>query len=147
MGDLVLFRKIEEGAALPRQMYPQDAAYDVAAAEDVVVLRGTRVRVRTGLVMEWLQGDFHPQLCSRSGLAADHGIDVVGGIIDPGYRGEITVVLSNSGESDFVVAKGDRIAQMRFVMIARPTINEVDKSMSEYPPTGRFTRGFGSSGI
>lgn len=146
MGDLVVFRKTDEGAALPKQAYPQDAAYDVAAAEDVIIPRGERVRVRTGLVIEWLQGDFHPQLCSRSGLAAE-GIDVVGGIVDPGYRGEISVLLANNSKSDFVVAKGDRIAQMRFVMIARPTIGETDKSMSEYPPTGRFTRGFGSSGI
>ena len=140
----VAFRKVLATARLPSMAHANDAAYDVYAAEDGIVLAGQRAGVRTGLAMASCPSDFHPQLCSRSGLAVHESIDVCAGIIDPGYRGEIHVVLHNHGSADFVYPAGARIAQMRFVRIARPDIAVTE---AESPATSRGTGGFGSSGI
>ncbi len=144
MNEGVAFRKVLKDARLPQAAHTGDAAYDVYAAESCIVTAGKTASVRTGLVMETCPADFHPQLCSRSGMAANYGIDVVAGIIDPGYRGEICVVLNNRSDADFVVAAGDRVAQMRFVRIAHPHMTLTEDAG---PETARGEGGFGSTGI
>ena len=80
----------------------------------------------------------------RSGLAARHGISVVNGpgLVDAGYRGEIKVVLVNLSSELFVIAHGDRIAQLVVVPVAVQEFVVVD----ELPTTNRGSGGFGSTG-
>lgn len=81
----------------------------------------------------------------RSGLAARYGISVVNGpgVIDPGYRGEINVILINHGTVPLTLQRGDRVAQLLVVPVVTPELVEVD----ELPDSVRGTGGFGSSGI
>lgn len=138
------FRKVLAAARLPSLAHKDDAAYDVYAAEDTMILQGDRGLVRTGLVMVFCPEGVHPQLCPRSGLALNQKIDVVAGIIDPGYRGEICVLLHNHGPADVVFLAGDRVAQMRFVNIVRPEMTLTTEAPAE---TARGSNGFGSTGV
>ena len=80
----------------------------------------------------------------RSGLAAEHGLTLLNapGLIDPNYRGEIRVILHNTGDRRYTVEVGDRIAQLLLVPCWTPELEVV----GELPPTERGANGFGSSG-
>jgi dUTP pyrophosphatase len=131
-------------AQLPARAYDGDAAYDLFAAGEHTLAPLARAVVGTGIALELPAG-----LCAltvpRSGLAARHGISIVNapGLIDPGYRGEIRVILLNTDASEsFVVHSGDRIAQLLFVGLTPVRLEEVQDLAS----SARGERGFGSSG-
>ena len=133
-------------AVIPRRAHDGDAAYDLCAGEAACVPAHMRCVVPTGLRMVACQGPqpFHPQICPRSGLAARHSVDVGAGIVDPGYTGEIGVLLINHGETDFYVRAGDRIAQLRYVPVVHPTQTFAP---SANRVTDRGHAGFGSTGV
>jgi dUTP pyrophosphatase len=104
---------------------------------------GAIVMIPTGIAIALPQG-FECQVRSRSGLAAKHGIYALNapGTIDSDYRGEIKVILANSGKASYAIQPGERIAQL---VIARyETVRwELVDSLDE---TERGTGGFGSTG-
>jgi dUTP pyrophosphatase len=109
-----------------------------------MVLRpGARDLVPTGLAMALPQG-FEAQVRPRSGLAAKAGVTCLNtpGTIDSDYRGEVKVILINLGPEDFVIRRGDRIAQMIIAPVVQATWSEVD-GLDE---TARGAGGFGSTG-
>ncbi len=131
-------------AILPRYAHgpEEDAGMDLHAVEDVLLEPGVPALVPTGLAIELPPG-YEAQIRPRSGLALRHAITLPNApaTIDPGYRGEIRVILLNLGRAPYHVHKGDRIAQM---VIARyETIEWVEAELSE---TRRGAGGFGSSG-
>ncbi|MGE0231527.1 MAG: dUTP diphosphatase [Flavobacteriaceae bacterium] len=121
------------------------AGMDLRAAIDApLTLRpGERTLLPTGVAIA-LPAGFEAQVRPRSGLAARHGITVLNspGTIDCDYRGEIKVPLINHGDADFVVRRGERIAQMVVAPVARAALTEV-ASLDE---TARGAEGFGSTG-
>jgi dUTP pyrophosphatase len=138
-------RRLDPAAKLPSRAYSGDAGLDLHALEPVVLGPGERASVRTGIAVEIPLGQAGLVL-PRSGLAARHGVALVNapGLIDPGYRGEIKVLLLNTDrEAPVVLDAGDRIAQMVVVKVETPLIVEVDSlEQSE-----RGAGGFGSSGL
>ena len=138
------FIRLSEAATLPTRVHDSDAGLDLYAAEGARIGPGQRVSVGTGLavaVPDGLAGLVLP----RSGLALKHGISLVNspGLIDPGYRGEVRVLLLNTDStSEFRLAKGDRVAQLILVPIAHASPQESDTLDS----TARGEQGFGSSG-
>lgn len=83
------------------------------------------------------------RIAPRSGLAVKHSIDVGAGVIDTDYRGTIQVLLFNFGKEDFLIRKGDCIAQLIIEKIALPVIRDVD----DLEETTRGEEGFGFTGI
>ena len=140
----VKFRKTDPSATLPSYAHPGDAGMDLCSVEELVIPRGERRLVRTGLAMRLPPG-YEAQVRPRSGLALKHGVTVLNspGTIDEGYRGEIGVILVNLGDEPFGVCKGDRIAQMVVAPCARAEIALV----SELDSTERGAGGFGSTGV
>ena len=139
----VAIRKLRADAVLPQQAYAGDAGMDLASCERVVLAPGERATVPTGLAVEIPDG-YAGFVQPRSGLAARHGIGVVNspGLIDPGYRGEIAVVLLNTDAREpFTVEPGMRIAQLVIAPVATVRLVEVD----ELATSSRGERGFGSS--
>ena len=117
-----------------------DLAADVAALEASELAPGEIKAVRTGIAFEF------PPECGalvedRSGLALK-GICTLAGVIDPGYRGELKVVLINLAKEVFRISPGDRIAQLRMVRRLEAEFIEVDSVNA----TERDVRGFGSTG-
>lgn len=115
---------------------------DLRAIERVVLAPGVPQAVPTGLAIE-LPAGYEAQVRPRSGLALKHSITIPNGpaTIDPGYRGEIRVILLNAGGTDYVIEVGDRIAQM---IVARYEAIEWDET--DLSDSVRGEGGFGSSG-
>ncbi len=163
----IKFKKLSPDAITPRSN-AGDVGFDVASVESLTIpARGCR-KIKTGIAL----ADYTEQLVatqavntpyefsqnvhttsflkveSRSGLASK-GVFTNGGIIDPQYRGEIHVILFNFTDSDFVVEKGMRIAQLiYYVTISnndKTTVNFVE--VDEIGETSRGAKGFGSSGL
>lgn len=134
---------LTDSALTPRRMSPGAAGYDLYADEDVDVPWGGFATVRTGIAVAVPEGTYG-RLAPRSGLAARLGIDVLAGVIDPDYRGEVVVVLANynSGSGPFRVRLGDRIAQL---VLERFVAAEVEV-VKELQSTQRASAGFGSTG-
>jgi dUTP diphosphatase len=138
------FIRLSDRATLPTRAHDDDVGLDLYAAEGARIGPGERVSVGTGLAVaipEGLAGLVMP----RSGLALKHGIALVNspGLIDPGYRGEVRVLLLNTDRAaEFRMAPGDRIAQLVLVPIAHASPLEAEELDSSL----RGTSGFGSSG-
>jgi dUTP pyrophosphatase len=136
--------KLSEKATLPTRAHDSDAGLDLYAAEAARIVPGARVSVGTGLafaIPEGLAGLVLP----RSGLALKHGVTLINspGLIDPGYRGEVRVVLLNTDQTmDFQCTPGDRIAQLLLVPIATASPMQTDALDDSLRGSG----GFGSSG-
>ncbi len=129
---------------LPAYAQPGDAGADLRSRIDTVVPAQGRVMVPTGVSIALPDGYVclvHP----RSGLAAKHGITVLNtpGTVDAGYRGEIAVNLYNTGEQDFSITAGDRIAQLVFQKVERANFIRVET----LPESHRGDAGFGSTGV
>ena len=137
-------KRLRPTALLPVRAYPDDAAFDLHAAIDVVLAPQERAVVPTGIALGLPPGVAALTL-PRSGLAARSGITILNapGLIDPGYRGEIQIVLFNSDRvAEFTVRAGDRIAQLMVVGLLDVALLEVER----LDDTARGARGFGSSG-
>jgi dUTP pyrophosphatase len=119
----------------------EDAAMDLRALERTVLIPGAAQAVATGIAIELPRGH-EAQVRPRSGLALKHSITVNFGTIDPGYRGEIRVVMFNLGTNDYIVEQGDRIAQL---IVAPYDAVEWDEG-SDLSDSTRGAGGFGSSG-
>lgn len=138
----ILFKKLHPNAIIPSPQKIGDAGYDLSSDGTYRVERGSRVLVNTGVAVAIPKG-YVGLLCSRSGLALNKGIQVLNapGIIDENYRGELKVLLHNTGESCWVDS-GDRIAQL--VVVPYHTLGSCE--VDELPENSvRGERGFGSS--
>ena len=138
------FIRLSEKATLPTRGHDSDAGLDLYAAEGARISPGGRVSVGTGLAVAIPDG-LAGLVLPRSGLALKHGISLVNtpGLIDPGYRGEVRVLLHNTDlTSEFKLAAGDRVAQLILVPIAHASPLESDSLDSSVRGSG----GFGSTG-
>lgn len=142
----IRLKRLPHGEGLPAPAYATEhaAGMDVVSAEDVTLAPGGRHAVATGFAMAIPQG-YEVQVRPRSGLALKHGISLPNtpGTIDADYRGELKVILINLGDSPFVVARGDRIAQL----VAAPVQMARFAEVAELDDTARGSGGFGSTGI
>jgi len=134
--------RVGEAGSLPEYASAGAAGADLRASESALIPPGGRVAVPTALHLQIPPG--HVGLVwPRSGLAVRHGIDTLAGVIDSDYRGEVRVVLVNHGAEPFLVAKGDRVAQLlvqpveRAAFLAVPRIDETDRGGSGFGSTGR----------
>ena len=127
---------------LPAYQTLGSAGMDVFSNEDYVLKPERRTIISTGLFVEIPQG-YEIQVRPRSGMAAKYGVTVLNapGTIDSDYRGEIGVILYNSGQSNFEINKGDRIAQL----ILAPVVQLEWEEVKEISDTDRGEGGFGST--
>lgn len=140
----ILVKRMSDDAVVPHAMNPGDAGFDLSAAEDVTLAPGRRSVVDTGIAVCIPRG-FAGMVLSRSGLAAEKGIAVLNapGLIDSGYRDSIQVILINTGDSEFTLKKGDRVAQLVIQSVEDPYLAETNI----IPDSERGMNGLGSTGI
>jgi dUTP pyrophosphatase len=137
--------KLKPDATVPTYAHDIDAGADLYAYEDVVVYPGERHAVRTGIAVDipaGYAGLIHP----RSGLAAGKGLTVLNapGTVDPGYHGEIKVIIYNSDPyMPASIKRGDRIAQLILQKVEYMEFDIVDEFSGD---SDRGNKGFGSSG-
>ncbi len=139
-------KRLDHASDLPLPSYETNgsAGMDIRAADEMTIAPGTRGLVGTGFAFA-IPAGYEVQVRPRSGLALKKGISVLNtpGTIDSDYRGEIKVILANLGEEDFVIQRGDRIAQIVVAPVQRGHLVEVDR----LDETTRGSGGFGSTGV
>lgn len=138
--------KAEDKDFLPVYSSAEAAGADLKACiqEDIVIKPGQRYLVPTGLSIQLPVG-YEAQIRPRSGLAIKHGISLVNtpGTIDSDYRGEVKIIMINHGSEDFIIRRGDRIAQM----VIAPVIHGMFALSNSLDTTDRGAGGFGSTGV
>ena len=149
MNPTVPIQRLPHGEGLPLPAYEtaQAAGMDLRAAvpedEPFVLRPGARHPAPTGFAFALPPG-FEGQVRPRSGLAAKHGVTCLNtpGTIDADYRGEVKVILINLGEEDFVIRRGERIAQL----VIAPVVQAAWRETASLEETARGAGGFGSTG-
>ena len=149
---IINFLLMSENARLPVINSEHDAGIDFFSSEDYTLAPKARHTFLTGVAWEPYFEErekeishlykIYMQIQGRSGLASKEGIAVLGGVVDEGYRGEIKIILVNTGDEFFQVKRGDKIAQGIPLVIPHVHV----KLAKEISGTERGTRGFGSSG-
>jgi dUTP pyrophosphatase len=138
-------QRLRPSARLPVRATPGAAGLDLCADLDapLTLAPGQRVLVPTGLAIA-LPSGHEGQVRPRSGLAVKYGVTVINapGTIDEDYRGEVKVALVNLGQAPFVIAPGERIAQLVLARVEHLAVSEVDALET----TSRGAGGFGSTG-
>ncbi|MGC2660729.1 MAG: dUTP diphosphatase [Bryobacteraceae bacterium] len=140
----IRIKRLHPDAQLPSYAHGplEDAGLDVRAVEAAVLEPGIPLAIATGLALEIPSG-YEVQVRPRSGLALKHAITLPNSpaTIDPGYRGELKVILLNLGKTPFAISAGDRIAQL--VVAKYETVEWAEGDLAE---SVRGAGGFGSSG-
>lgn len=130
---------------LPHYATEGSSGMDVRAAidDDVVLEAGKVELISTNLIVEIPEG-FEIQVRPRSGLAAKHGIGLLNspGTIDSDYRGEVKIILFNFSKEDFIIKRGDRIAQLILSKFYRAELNQAENLST----SSRGEGGFGHTG-
>ncbi len=140
----VLVTMIDPDLPVPAYEHPGDAGLDLRSRESLRLGPGQRAMVPTGVTLALPPG-YVALVCPRSGLAARHGIGLVNapGVIDAGYRGEISVVIINHDPAtDYEIQRGDRIAQLLVQPVSMAALVPVER----LPGSHRGSDGFGSTG-
>lgn len=143
IGDLefLRFKQLDPRALLPTRGSSSAAGLDLYSIEEVTLTPMERRLVRTGLAVAIPEG-FYGRVAPRSGLATKNGIDVMAGVIDADYRGEIRCALINLGEEEVTLPEKSKICQLIIEKIITPT----PRWAVELDETGRGIGGFGSTG-
>ena len=137
----VYSKLLNDEATTPTKAHRTDAGYDLYASEDAVVVGRQRTTIKTGVSFEMPDG-LAGLIWPRSGLSVKKGLDVLAGVVDSGYRGEVMVCLYNTSDEDVEIKNGDRIAQIIFQEV--PVISLLLRE--ELETSQRGSNGFGSTG-
>ncbi len=129
---------LAEGAKLPVRGSTFAAGLDIHAMDDIVLNAGERRLISTGVKLADCPLEIYLRVAPRSKLANKYGLDVLAGVVDTDYRGEIMVILHNTSASGYQITAGEAIAQLIAERITYPKAVEVIEGTA----TGR-----GSSGI
>lgn len=146
-------KKTHDAAVMPTQKVG-DVGWDLYAVEKCVIPPGESMQIQTGLTLAEtpFDDDIYKAILlkieGRSGLALNHSVFPVGGIVDPYYRGEICPILYNGGKDPYSVNEGDRVAQIVIYAVHAKTSHSGTSfvEVSKVRQTKRSDKGFGSSG-
>jgi dUTP diphosphatase len=139
--DALRFKQLDERAVLPRRGSALAAGLDVYSIEALEIGPRQRTMARTGLAVAIPPG-FYGRIAPRSGLAAKNGLDVLAGVIDSDYRGEVCCLLYNTSDEPIKLAAGSKICQLIVEQIITPDAAWA----SDLDETARGAGGFGSTG-
>src|SRR5712671_4952434 len=139
--EILSFKRLNPRATLPKRGSSSAAGLDIYSIETISIAPKQRLLVRTGLAVAIPEG-FYGRLAPRSGLATKQGLDVLAGVIDSDYRGEIGCLLYNAGDEKIELAANTKICQLIIEKIITPTAAWAD----DLDDTERGGGGFGSTG-
>jgi dUTP pyrophosphatase len=138
---LLKFKRLDEKATLPTRGSDLSAGLDLYSIEEVSIGPRQRHLAKTGLAVV-IPPNHYGRIAPRSGLAMKHGLDVLSGVIDSDYRGEIGCLLYNTGDEPLHLPAQTKMCQLIIEKIELPTAVWSD----ELSETGRGSGGFGSTG-
>jgi dUTP pyrophosphatase len=134
-------KKLHEDALVPSKGSEHAAGYDLYAIESVDIRSTCRAKIRTGIALELPVGTVG-LIWPRSKLASNHGIQVLAGVVDSDFRGELMISILNSGHETVEIRKGDKVAQL----LIQPILNHYSgfHVVDELPETVRGSAGINS---
>lgn len=143
--DLVEYIKLlSEDAILPVKGTSYAACNDLFSPIDCVIPAGRNLLIKTDVAIAWSNPSYYLQILSRSGLCYKYNVNCQAGVIDYDYRKNIGVILHNNSDTDFIVKRGDRIAQYTYIKIANVTREVITDDF--FPIESNRDGGYGSSG-
>ena len=138
----LLFKRLfDHGLPVPSRGSEFAVGLDLQAGEAAVIDPRKRQLIKTGFAVQLPDGHYG-RIAPRSGLAYKHGIDVLAGVIDIDYRGDVGVIILNTSDQPFTINVGDKIAQLIVEACSYPDVKEVE----DLPETMRGQGGYGSTG-
>lgn len=138
---VLYFKQLDSRAVLPGRGSALAAGLDICSIEELNIEPKQRAMARTGLAVAIPPG-FYGRIAPRSGLAAKNGLDVLAGVIDSDYRGEICCLLYNTSDEPLNLPAGSKICQLIIEQIITPDTAWA----TELDETARGAGGFGSTG-
>ena len=132
-------KKLHEDATIPTRAHGTDAGLDIYANETVTVTNGTKIS--TGIAID-IPAGYEGTIRPRSGKSVKTNLRVILGTIDAGFNGEIGVIAEASDRSNYLVQRGEKIAQLVVTPIVTPQLEIVDQFDTQ---SERGEKGFGSS--
>jgi len=135
-------KKLIDDLIIPKKAYKNDAGFDVYAPYDIWLFKGEFKQIKLGFAVE-INNNEVCIMSERSGMAINYGITSIGNIIDAGYRGEISIILLNTGQNDYYINKGNKIGQMLILQLGDQNI----ELKNELSATERDLRAHFSSGV
>lgn len=139
--NVLKFKQLDPRAILPTRGSSASAGLDLYSIEDITIEPHQRILARTGLAVAVPVG-FYGRLAPRSGLAVKNGLDVLAGVIDSDYRGEVCCALLNTGDAPLALPQGSRLCQLIVEQIITPS----PAWAQDLDETVRGAGGFGSTG-
>ena len=139
---MLKIKKLSPTAILPSYAHADDAGLDLCADETIIIQPGERQLIPTGLAMAIPSG-YVGLIWDKSGIASQHGLKTMAGVIDAGYRGEVKILVYNLSNQPYTVQARTKIAQMLIQPVEQKRILEVP----ELDDTSRGAGGFGSTGM
>ena len=139
--NVLRFKQLDSRAVLPQRGSALAAGLDVCSIEDLEIGPRQRAMARTGFAVAIPPG-FYGRIAPRSGLASKSGLDVLAGVIDSDYRGEVCCLLYNTSDEAIKIAAGSKICQLIVEQIITPEAAWA----SNLDETARGAGGFGSTG-
>lgn len=138
---MIKYKLLHQYATEPSRATDGSAGFDLYATDNHHVWPGAQVKIPTGVSFA-IPGDHAGFIWPRSGMAVKYGFDILAGLIDSDFRGEVMVAAINHGKQPVEIRRGDRIAQIVFspVMTLAEMVDDIDE-------TERGSGGFGSSGV
>jgi dUTP pyrophosphatase len=138
----IKIKKLHSDAKIPRFALPGDVGMDLYSVVDAIVKPGERISCSTGIAIKIPEG-WAALIWDKSGPSHKFGIKTLGGVFDSNYTGEYLIGMINLGKEDFVIEKGQKIAQVLFQKVEHPEVEEVE----ELEETNRGSGAFGSTGL
>ena len=134
---------LNKNAKIPEKQHELDIGYDLYSLEEYTLLSNKVTRIHTGVSIE-LPPNMGGFILPRSGLASKHSITSINspGLVDPGYTGELIIPLINHWNTEYILHKGERFAQLVIINVENVSFNLVNKLKN----TDRSDKGFGSTG-
>ena len=134
---------LNKNAKIPEKQHELDIGYDLYSLEEYTLLSNKVTRIHTGVSIE-LPPNMGGFILPRSGLASKHSITSINspGLVDPGYTGELIIPLINHSNTEYILDKGERFAQLVIINVENISFNLVNKLKN----TDRSDKGFGSTG-
>lgn len=134
---LLKVKKLNSDSVVPKYAQPGDAGLDLYSAEDYKLQSGERHDFHLGFATELPDG-YAGLVWDKGGVAQKHGVHCLAGVLDSGYRGELVLVLLNTGSQAYEIKKGDKIAQLLIQPVERADIKVVDSLSATERGQGRF---------
>lgn len=145
MSKKIRINTLNSNFVLPKYAHDGDAGLDLFSTDDILLLPSERKKVGCGFSIAIPEG-FLGAIAPRSGLAIEYGVTVLNswGVVDPSYRGEVSVILVNLSNNEVVLKKGSKIAQLIIIPYEKAELYVDQERLNS---TDRGENGFGSSGI